>query len=506
MDKLRVLLLNKNKLTMTPVILTAAAMLIAASAIHAALFKASTNHTFSGTITDLLGNGLSGAQITFINPQGESFTTTSGDGGFYTTTVTHVDDPDIANLENRLALSNPSPNPTRERTCVYLNVPQDGEVILEVYQIESNGRKVTSDVLVNRQRTQYLIKGLHPIILDLNGLDNQHANHGRYAIAAKQGAARVSQKIVLNGDVQSDYRPGMRPDVMNRKNWKQASPKTVSEASSNGKWIMEAAYDGVTTKKYLNNVIEGANTLDTLKMVPNDTTFIKHLDASYRLRGFVLRMSSKMRVFINTDTVASHIQTRILDYLTIDSGGEHNGQFAELTGGLQSYQTSEIIHTGWAEISEEWTAQSDSIWIFDNDGTNSFYIWTDGKGTITACYVSLTEGAIDRIVQQEVGSCMVGVDDYDPVPSMFNDPPFRDTPSDFDRQGFAYCFNRLPGTPGSGRSDDQTQARSLGKALLERKMEERLRALTPAQRAQYNRVVKMAGGRAPALFKFLDTP
>jgi hypothetical protein len=87
-------------------------------------------------------------------------------------------------------------------------------------------------------------------------------------------------------------------------------------------------------------------------------------------------------------------------------------------------------------------------------------------------------------VLQEIGSCVCGVDDYDGIASMFNDPSPYEEPQPFDWKGFFYTFNRKPGTRGVGAQDDETAAGGLQKSSTFKNSDERLKNLTPEQRTQ----------------------
>ncbi len=466
--------------------------------------KAQTIYNFSGQIQDLLGTNLANATVRLISPDDVTYSVTTDSNGNYNTSIdTFVEIKDVPKLQDKLAITATWPNPTKEKAAVYINVPKTTKLSVRVCNIL--GEDITDNVLINPP-TGTVQPGQYIQEIDLDGFDNSHAN-GVYILYVNDGEKTIATKMSLAKDASVSYNGSSSGPPTDASKWILAknrtsnnqSPKAISKASSSDKWIQEVEYNGVTTKKYLDNVVEGDNTLDAVKMVPNDSEFIQHLDASYRRGGHVNRINSKKTVYLNTDNIASQTETRIEDYLTTDSGGSHNGQFAELTSGNQSYSVGDINRITNAEMQN--LGDIDGKWVFNNDGSNSFYIWNDGNGTITAAYCSLG-GADDATVQQEIGSCMVGVDDYDAISSMFNDPPTLTSASDFDKQGFAYCFNRLPGTPGSGTNDDQTQARSLGKQTLDTKMQEKLAALTPDQRDQYDSVIEQAGGRAPTYFGF----
>jgi hypothetical protein len=109
-------------------------------------------------------------------------------------------------------------------------------------------------------------------------------------------------------------------------------------------------------------------------MLPNDTTFVRMLDESFRLGDGVVRMDSKKDVYINTEEghIANQTKERILDYLTIDSGGPHNKILDSLTQGNQKYSVNDVKFTNTGGLP---TFGADGIWIFDYyGGTNSFYI------------------------------------------------------------------------------------------------------------------------------------
>jgi formylglycine-generating enzyme required for sulfatase activity len=144
----------------------------------------------SGTVTDTLGNPVSGAKITFTNEADSTLSyteTTDATGSYQISITTYINETFTAPLQ--FTLRQNYPNPFNPSTVIPFSLPAAGKVILTVYTIQ--GQKVAT--LLNG----YLPAGGHSV--RWNGLDNRGRSVGAgiYLYQLRAGGRSETKKMLL---------------------------------------------------------------------------------------------------------------------------------------------------------------------------------------------------------------------------------------------------------------------------------------------------------------------
>jgi|GEM_PF-5818992 len=448
---------------------------------------------FNGTLVDVTDHvtRLPGKVLTFYSPEGVPYTVTSEfDGTFSKEFDTAVEDNNPGDEKigykslstsyegNIRHIRFEAPEAARSAKVRIFNIR--GQMVAEEnYALNSAGM---FDVPWSPESDK--ASGIYLGQVEIT--DNAGRTHYLGNIKIQNRAGNGGRGFLINGGSLS---AGARPfnAVVTYDETTEEERRVAKASAGQQQWTLEisdpsGAY--VTHRKYL-LAEEGQNDLGLEDMLPADTTFIRQLDESFRYGGAIGRMNGKKAVYINTEQgrIADQTKTRILDYLTIDSGGAHNGTLDSLTLGNQRYSVNDVNYVNTANRPALGT---EGTTIFDFlGGGNYFGIWTDGHGTITAAYINLTSGVPDEGVLQEIGSICTGIGDYDGAESLFNSKSKNKVPTPFDWKGFFYTFSRRPGTQGVGAQDDETAAGNLQKTAAPRFYPSKL---TPENRITYDRV------------------
>ena len=141
--------------------------------------------------------------------------------------------------------------------------------------------------------------------------------------------------------------------------------------------------------------------------------------------------------YLNSD----NLNSEIIDYIADDLV---NGFWPSLTNNVVQYNSGDIHVVPESQMPSPGTSNT---WYYDNLGGNFYAVWMNG-GVITAAAVSFTEGGgiLKEYRNQEEGSSLSDLDDYNVIPSIFNDPGGYVEPTTYDIAGFDYVYSRPAGT------------------------------------------------------------
>ena len=459
------------------------------------LIAKSSSFNFSGTITDVLGNPREGIDVKFQNG-GDVYTATTNSLGQYDIdidTYVPIHDPEV--IFDRLGVSVSWPNPTSEMAAIYVNVPKRSNISVKVCALD--GTDVSDSVLIDPINGQ-VDRGQYLQQIDLNGFENRNAD-GMYIFYVIEGDKTVARKMTLLEGFGASYRGNAGSPSDNPDDWKFAKSAQGTTQSETWTMTIEDPSNNYVTHKKLINVNEGNNDLGIDTVLDNDADLIQYIDDTVRTPGYgTIRWMEKPDVYINTDNVGEETKQKILDYLTTNSGGSHNGTVASLTKNFLSYQQSDINLTGTGGMP---SPGDTGTWIFDYTDTGAWYsIWGNPDGSIKAVKVNLGPNVTNSIVLHETASCLSHVDDYNGMESMHNDPATHETPTTMDMKGYNYCYTRKSKTVAP---DNEPGTEGLGKSL-EKKLDWGFdpRTLTPEQRIIYDELSKGPNG-APDYMGFL---
>jgi len=421
-----------------PVIMLA--IILALSSISLTYPPPLTQHTFSGTITDLLGNPLEGIEVKFLSSSGDSCSAMTDSDGHYETginTAVLVDERDAAT--SQLGISAPWPNPSSGHLAVLINVPRQSTVSVHVYTIQ--GVDVSDRVLVDR------LSGPTPTgqYLQQINLSSQNSDlaSGTYVIRVSDGKSVAAAKMTFLKGTLAGTAPSQ---ALHQESidWSQAGHKAAKSASTTFTMITADPDSNFVTHTKLVTADEGMNDLGIETMLDNDPDVIKFVNETVRKRGYTVRWVEKPEVYINMDNVIEITKKNIFDYLTIDSGGEHNGIIADLTNGLLTYTVSEMNLVTTADmpvLGDEQTMLFDSI-----QGKNGYSLRGRTDGSIKSSYVTLANSTTATAMLHETASCLAHVDDYNGFTSMHNDPISVFIPTALDIKAYKYAYSRPPRT------------------------------------------------------------